>query len=115
MMRWRRQRNPRDAQETRRSARGLAMILAEAIRTARDADIVGAADRLGIALKAGRANQRTGRCPKCNSDAFIISVKQKSWRCARCDKGGVAVDLVMHAQSCSFREAVGFLSETKAT
>jgi hypothetical protein len=88
------------------------MILAEAIRTARDADLIATAERLGICLKSGRANERVGRCPACGDDRLSINVKQKAWRCSRCNEGGVAVDLVMRAHGCSFREAVAFLTET---
>jgi ribosomal protein L37AE/L43A len=89
------------------------MILAEAIRTARDADLVATAERLGIRLKTGKANERVGRCPACGDDRLSINVKQKAWRCGRCNRSGVAVDLVMRARGCSFREAVSFLSEAQ--
>jgi hypothetical protein len=91
------------------------MILAEAIRSARDADVVATAERLDIRLKTGKANERVGRCPVCGDDRLSINVKQKAWRCSRCNKGGVAVDLVMRAHGCSFREAVSFLAASTET
>jgi phage/plasmid primase-like uncharacterized protein len=86
------------------------MILAEAMTKARDADIVATAERLGVRLSRGKANERNGRCPACGGeDKFRIDVKKKAWRCSRCNKGVVAVDLVMRARGCGFREAVSFL------
>ena len=87
------------------------MINAEAIRAARDADLVATAERLGVALRAGKAGERIGRCPTCNGDGQLrVDVRKKAWRCSHCGKGGVAVDLVAHARGFSFREAVEFLA-----
>jgi hypothetical protein len=87
------------------------MIDSALIERARDADIVVTAERLGIRLKTGKANERIGRCPQCNGDGQLhVDVKKKRWRCNRCARGGVAVDLVAHTRGFSFREAVAFLS-----
>jgi hypothetical protein len=87
------------------------MILAEAIRAAYDADIAATAERLGIALSRGKANERTGRCPACGDDRLSLNVKKKTWRCGRCNKGGrSAIDFVQHASGRLFEEAIQFLA-----
>ena len=88
------------------------MIPAELVEKARDADLVATAERLGVALKSGKANQRIGRCPVCGGDDQLrVDVKKKTWRCDRCGKGGVAIDLARHAGNLAFGEAVAFLAE----
>jgi DNA primase len=88
------------------------MIPAELVERARDADLAATAERLGVRLKWGKANERVGRCPACGGDDQLsVNVRKKTWRCSRCGKGGVAVDLVMHACNLAFRQAVEFLAE----
>jgi hypothetical protein len=88
------------------------MIPAAVIEKVRDADLVATAERLGVRLKRGRANERVGRCPKCGGgDQLRIDIKKKAWRCGRCSKGCVALDLVRHTQDLAFREAVAFLAD----
>lgn len=87
------------------------MIPAENIEKARDADLVATADRLGLRLRRGKANERIGRCPACGGeDKLSIGIKKKTWRCDHCSKGGGPIDLVATARNLSFREAVAFLS-----
>ena len=78
------------------------MIPAEAIERARNSDIVTAAERLGVHLKRGRANERVGRCPKCGGADQLRIVKKKVWRCNHCSRSGVALDLVRHARDSRF-------------
>ena len=60
------------------------MIRAELMAKARDADLVATAERLGVRLRSGKANERIGRCPMCGADRLSVNVKAKTWRCGRC-------------------------------
>jgi hypothetical protein len=84
------------------------------VEKARDADLVATAERLGVRLKRGRTNETVGRCPKCGGDDQLrIDIKKKAWRCGRCSKGGVALDLVRHTRDFAFSEAVAFLANSE--
>jgi phage/plasmid primase-like uncharacterized protein len=93
------------------------VIPAELVERARDADIVVTAERLGIRLKWGKADERIGCCPACGGDDKLsINIKKKTWSCSRCAKSGKsALSLVTHAHNCGFREAVGFLAVERRT
>ena len=55
------------------------MILAENFEKARDADLVATADRLGLRLRRGKANERIGRCPACGGeDKLSIGIKREN-------------------------------------
>jgi Toprim domain/CHC2 zinc finger len=67
-----------------------------------------ARDRGARLRKSG--DEYVGPCPKCGGDdRFAISAKRKLWNCRRCQVGGSVVDLLMHLDGLSYREAVAQL------
>ena len=87
------------------------MIPAETVEIALNADIVATAERLGVTLKRGRANERIGRCPVCRGDDQLhVNAQKGTWSCNRCGQGGGVIDLVSQARDLSFRQAVLFLA-----
>jgi len=91
------------------------VIPAETIRTAYSADLTATAERLGVQLRTGRANERVGRCPLCGGDDQLrINVKAKVWLCRGCNKGGDVVGLVRHVHRAPFAEAVAFLANEES-
>ena len=88
-----------------------AMIPAELVERARDADIVATAERLGATLKRISSIERAGPCLVCGGhDRFAVNTRKQTWNCRGCNQGGNVIALVTHIRGCSFREAVEFLT-----
>jgi hypothetical protein len=94
-----------------------AVTLKAAIERAREADILGIAERLGTKLKRAGASEYVGPCPVCGGkDRFGVNIKKQVWNCRGCGKGGDAIGLAQHAGGVTFAEAVAALSgETRAS
>jgi putative DNA primase/helicase len=91
--------------------------LKAAIERAREADILGIAERLGSKLKRAGDSEYIGPCPVCGGkDRFSVNIKKQLWNCRGCGKGGDVIDLAQHAGGVTFAEAVAALSgETRAS
>jgi hypothetical protein len=84
--------------------------LAEAIERAREADILGVAERLGARLKK-TGGEWVGPCPLCGGrDRFAVNVRKRRWHCRGCAKGGGVITLAQHVLGVDFRAAVAFLA-----
>jgi hypothetical protein len=85
--------------------------LKAAIERAREADILGIAERLGSKLKRAGDSEYIGPCPVCGGkDRFSVNIKKQLWYCRGCDKGGDVIGLAQHAGGATFAEAVVALS-----
>jgi phage/plasmid primase-like uncharacterized protein len=92
---------------TTRQAQGRAMIDADVLARARDADLLSTVETLGARLKRVTAAEWAGPCPLCGgTDRFAVNRRQQVWHCRGCAKGGGdAISLVMHVRRLDFREA----------
>ena len=82
------------------------------LAVARGIPTIEAVSLLGINNLKKEGAERVGACPVCGGrNRFAINVRTGLWNCRICAKGGNdALSLVMHANDCSFIEAVGTLS-----
>jgi phage/plasmid primase-like uncharacterized protein len=82
------------------------------IERARAVPIEQEIDRRGIRLK-GR-NEKVGPCPVCGGiDRFSVNVLKAVWNCRGCNKGGDAIELVRHLDSCDFLTAIETITGEK--
>jgi hypothetical protein len=89
--------------------------LTKGIERAREADILGVAERLGARLKKA-GGEWVGPCPRCGGrDRFSVNTKKQLWNCRGCNKGGDVVGLWQHAGGATFGEAVAALSGEERT
>src|SRR6478736_6147089 len=66
--------------------------------------------RRGYQLKR-RGRDLVGPCPVCGGDdRFVVTPQKALWHCRQCSKGGSVIDLVLHVDKCSVRDAVETLA-----
>jgi phage/plasmid primase-like uncharacterized protein len=81
-----------------------------AIARAREADVLGVAERLGARLK-NASGEWVGPCPRCGGrDRFAINARKRIFNCRRCGIGGDTIGMVEHVTGSSFVEAVKFIT-----
>ena len=82
-----------------------------AIMQAREADILGVAERLGTRLKKA-GGEWVGPCPRCGGrDRFAINARKQIFNCRRCCVGGDAIAFVGFVNGSSFPEAVALIND----
>jgi hypothetical protein len=81
-----------------------------AITRAREAEVLGVAERLGARLKKA-SSEWVGPCPRCGgNDRFAINARKRIFNCRRCGVGGDTIGMVEHVTGSSFVEAVRFIT-----
>ena len=88
--------------------------LDNAIERAREAHILGVAERLGARLKKA-GGEWVGPCPRCGGcDRFAINATKQIFNCRRCGVGGDAIALASFVCGLPFADAVAVVSGEKA-
>ena len=91
------------------------MTLKAAIERAREADILGIAERLGTKLKRAGASEYVGPCPVCGGkDRFGVNIKKQVFNCRGCAASGNVIALVRFLDGCGFLEALEYLTGERA-
>jgi CHC2 zinc finger len=81
-----------------------------AIARAREADVLGVAERLAAKLTKIAHGEWVGPCLRCSGrDRFAINAPKQIFNCRRCGIGGDAIGMVEHVTGSSFVEAVKFI------
>jgi hypothetical protein len=92
-----------------------AVTLKAAIERAREADILGIAERLGTKLKRAGASEYVGPCPVCGGkDRFGVNIKKQVFNCRGCAASGNVIALVRFLDGCGFLEALEYLTGERA-
>ena len=80
--------------------------------SARRADMIELAERLGARLKRSGANH-IGPCPCgcADKDGFVVSEKKRLFYCRPSGVGGDAIDMTMHVLGCSKVEALSYVTQ----
>jgi putative DNA primase/helicase len=89
--------------------------LESAVARARQADILGVAERLGVGLKKA-GGEWVGPCPRCGGcDRFAINAGKQIFNCRRCCVGGDAIAFAGFVSGSSFAEAVALINDDSST
>jgi hypothetical protein len=84
--------------------------LVQAIERAREANILGVAERLGARLKRA-GGEWVGPCPRCGGrDRFAVNASKQIFNCRRCGVGGAVIALAEFASGLPFTKAVALVN-----